>query len=177
MTTTNGCGLQPPDTFLYRHQHQLVQYSLKRKLTKIMGSFTITEKAPTIRANFMSTYRGVNVCFVLCLDSVSVFNVKALVGAFNQENALVGAFPVIVKCIIFSNLQFKLYCPVSSFSVVMVACDCPPRYHLHYCSLIGVIKSAVDTGHAFTNETTIFRNRILGNLVCATLYDLIFDKW
>ena len=141
-----------------------------------MGSFTITEKAPTIRANFMSTYRGVNVCFVLCLDSVSVFNVKALVGAFNQENALVGAFPVIVKCIIFSNLQFKLYCPVSSFSVVMVACDCPPRYHLHYCSLIGVIKSSVDTGHAFTNETTIFRNRILRNLVCATLYDLIFDN-
>ena len=113
-----------------------------------MGSFTIT-----------ATYRGVNVCL-----------------AFNQENALVGAFPVIVKCVIFGNLQFKLYCPVSSFSVVMVACDCPPRYHLHYCSLIGVIKSSVDTGHAFTNETTIFRNRILGNLVCATLYDLIFDK-
>ena len=27
----------------------------------------------------------------------SVFNVKALVGAFNQEKALVGAFSVIVK--------------------------------------------------------------------------------
>ena len=36
--------------------------------------FTITEKAPT-----------------------SVLNVKALVGAFNQEKALVGAFSVIVK--------------------------------------------------------------------------------
>ena len=35
---------------------------------------TITEKAPTI-----------------------VLNVKALVGAFNQEKALVGAFSVIVK--------------------------------------------------------------------------------
>ena len=35
----------------------------------------------------MSTYRGVNAC---------VLNVKALVGAFNQEKALVGAFSVIV---------------------------------------------------------------------------------
>ena len=40
----------------------------------------------------MSTYRGVNVC---CLNSV--LNVKALVCAFNQEKALVGAFSVIVK--------------------------------------------------------------------------------
>ena len=39
----------------------------------------------------MSTYHG--------LTSVynSVLNVKALVGAFNQEKALVGAFSVIVK--------------------------------------------------------------------------------
>ena len=34
---------------------------------------------------------------------------------------------MIVKLwLIFDNLRFKLYCPVSSFSVVMVACDCPP---------------------------------------------------
>ena len=35
---------------------------------------------------------------------------KALVGAFNQEMALVGAFSVIVKLsVIFGNLRFKLY--------------------------------------------------------------------
>ena len=36
------------------------------------------------RTQFQSTYSGVS-------------NVKALVGAFNQEKALVGAFSVIVK--------------------------------------------------------------------------------
>ena len=35
---------------------------------------------------------------------------KALVGGFNQEKALVGAFLVIVKLrVILSNLRFKLY--------------------------------------------------------------------
>ena len=43
----------------------------------------------------MSTYHGVKVFLTLCLNSV--LNVKALVGAFNQERALVGAFSVIVK--------------------------------------------------------------------------------
>ena len=39
----------------------------------------------------------------------SVLNVKVLVGAFNQEKALVGAFSVIVKLrVIFGNLRFKL---------------------------------------------------------------------
>ena len=34
---------------------------------------------------------------------------KALVGTFKQEKALVGAFSVIVKhCVIFGNLGFKL---------------------------------------------------------------------
>ena len=41
----------------------------------------------------MSAYRVVNVRLAWCLDSV--LNVKALVGAFNQEKALVGAFSVI----------------------------------------------------------------------------------
>ena len=45
--------------------------------------------------NFTSSYRGVNACFTYCLNSV--LNVKALVGAFNQEKALVGAFSVIAK--------------------------------------------------------------------------------
>ena len=43
--------------------------------------------------NFTSTYRGVNAHLAECLNSV--LNVKALVGAFNQERALVGAFSVI----------------------------------------------------------------------------------
>ena len=40
----------------------------------------------------------------------SVLNVKALVGAFNQEKALVGAFPVIVKtdCEIDGALQHHI---------------------------------------------------------------------
>ena len=45
--------------------------------------------------NFTSTYRGVNAGLAYCLNSV--LNVKAAVGAFNQEKALVGAFSVIVK--------------------------------------------------------------------------------
>ena len=41
----------------------------------------------------------------------SVLNVKVLVGTFNQEKALVGAFSVIVKLrVIFGNLRLKLYC-------------------------------------------------------------------
>ena len=43
----------------------------------------------------MSTYRGVNAHLSKCLNSV--LNVKAVVGAFNQEKALLGAFSVIVK--------------------------------------------------------------------------------
>ena len=39
--------------------------------------------------------RGVNARLAYCLNSV--LNVKVLVGAFNQEKALVGAFSVIVK--------------------------------------------------------------------------------
>ena len=38
----------------------------------------------------------------------SVLNVKALVGALNQEKALVGAFSVIVKCVIFARVRLKL---------------------------------------------------------------------
>ena len=36
--------------------------------------------------------------YLLCLKSV--LNVKALVGAFNQEKALVGAFSVIVQPVV-----------------------------------------------------------------------------
>ena len=44
----------------------------------------------------MSTYRGMSV-YHSVLKASSVLNVKALVGAFNQKKALVGAFSVIVK--------------------------------------------------------------------------------
>ena len=43
------------------------------------------------RPNFTSTYRG------LTPVQHSVLNVKAIVGTFNQEKALVGAFSVIVQ--------------------------------------------------------------------------------
>ena len=53
----------------------------------------------------MSTYRGVNACLAYCLNSV--LNVKTLVGAFNQEKSLVGAFSVITNLRV--DLRFKLY--------------------------------------------------------------------
>ena len=43
----------------------------------------------------MSTYHGVNTHLALCLNRF--LNVKAVAAAFNQENALVRAFSVIVK--------------------------------------------------------------------------------
>ena len=43
----------------------------------------------------MSTYSGVKAHLAKCLNSV--LNVKALVGAFNQEKVLVGAFFMIAK--------------------------------------------------------------------------------
>ena len=55
-----------------------------------------------------------NACLTLCLISVSVLNVKALLDAFNQENALEGTFFVNVKFEIFANLHLKLYAPPRS---------------------------------------------------------------
>ena len=46
-------------------------------------------------SHITSTYCGVNARLAKCLNSV--LNVKALVGTFNQEKVLVGAFSVIVK--------------------------------------------------------------------------------
>ena len=53
-----------------------------------------------------------NACLTLCL--ISVLNVKALLDAFNQENALEGTFFVNVKFEIFANLHLKLYAPPRS---------------------------------------------------------------
>ena len=44
-----------------------------------------------------------NACLALFLSSISVLNVKAVVAAFNQEKALVGAFSVI------KNLRMELF--------------------------------------------------------------------
>ena len=42
------------------------------------------------------------------MGSMSVLNVKALVGAFNQEKVLVGAFSMIVNLRVDVDLHFKL---------------------------------------------------------------------
>ena len=63
----------------------------------IFTTFTITSRASNegyAKVPEDSSYCGVN-ALALCVNSV--LNMKALVGAFNQENALVGAFSVIVK--------------------------------------------------------------------------------
>ena len=51
--------------------------------------------------NFTLRDRGVNARLAKCLNSV--LNVKAVVAAFNQEKALVGAFSVI------TNLWMELF--------------------------------------------------------------------
>ena len=48
----------------------------------------------------------------------SALNVKALVGAFDQEKALVGAFLLLRDCEIFANLRLKFYW-------IMVSCHQP----------------------------------------------------
>ena len=52
------------------------------------------------KPNFTLRDRGVNARLAKCLNSV--LNVKAVVAAFNQEKALVGAFSVI------TNLRMEL---------------------------------------------------------------------
>ena len=55
------------------------------------------------------TYCGVKARLAYCLNSV--LNVKALIGAFNQEKALVGAFSVIVqfhRLIVYGTSYFSL---------------------------------------------------------------------
>ena len=61
------------------------------------------EKDPTSRLHpyFMSAYHGVNAHLALCLNNV--LNAKAVLAAFKQEKALVGAFSVI------TNLRMDLF--------------------------------------------------------------------
>ena len=71
--------------------------------------------------NFTLRDRGVNARLALCLDSF--LNVKAVVAAFNQEKALVGAFSVI------TNLRMELFealVPVQHSTVQMTVRG---RYH------------------------------------------------
>ena len=62
-------------------------------------------------------YRGVNTRLAKCLNSV--LNVKAVVGAFNQEKALVGAFSVIVHPVVEPMDRFTAL-------MIMVATSAPP---------------------------------------------------
>ena len=63
----------------------------------------------------MSTYRGVNARLAQCHDSV--LNVKALVGAFNQEKALVGAFSVIVQPVVEPMDRFAALVDILIFKI------------------------------------------------------------
>ena len=74
------------------------------------------------------TYCGVKARLAYCLNSV--LNVKALIGAFNQEKALVGAFSVIVQfhwLIVYSTKHYtklraleKSVCSVPSKKCVLL---------------------------------------------------------
>ena len=73
--------------------------------------------------NFTLRDRGVNAHLAKCLNSV--LNVKAVVAAFNQEKALVGAFSVI------TNLRMELFQTLVSSSSQHVAAHIrgQPRYY------------------------------------------------
>ena len=63
-----------------------------------IGTLTQLSKGTAIRhyANQTHVYLPrINICLASCLNSIR--NVKALIGTFNQERALVGVFSVIVK--------------------------------------------------------------------------------
>ena len=66
----------------------------------------------------MSTYCGVNAHFAYCLNSV--LNVKAVVAAFNQEKALVGAFSVV------TNRRMELFEALVG-TVIMLGVVCRSR--------------------------------------------------
>ena len=96
-----------------------------------------------------------NACLTLCL--INVLNVKALLDAFNQENALEGTFFVNVKFEIFANLHLKLYAPPRSgpYSATWL------RLHGHgqpkqnaVCHQSGVTQQRAGAGHAGTGATS-----------------------
>ena len=84
------------------------------------------------RPNFTSPYCGVNACLGQFFNSV--LNVKVLVGAFNQQKVLLGAFSVIVKTgcgtdgalhsTTFYFFYFYLFAEVKSSSVLLSLIFC-----------------------------------------------------
>ena len=70
----------------------------------------------------MSTYRGVNACLALCLNSA--LNVKALVGAFNQEKALVGVIDREIFADLFLSSSTHLLSRGPSSSSVYLCVPC-----------------------------------------------------
>ena len=58
------------------------------------------EGYPKVREDFTTTKKAPTIMTLLTSIKHSVLNVKALVGAFNQEKALVGAFSVIVQPVV-----------------------------------------------------------------------------
>ena len=61
----------------------------------MLNGLVSIESVPFDNCDGVPISHGVNICLAYCLNRV--LNVKALVNAFNQENALVGATSVIVK--------------------------------------------------------------------------------
>ena len=66
-----------------------------------MGNYPILNPISALFSNYLTDKRPISRPVVWLFGSSAadclVLNVKALVGAFNQEKALVGAFSVIVK--------------------------------------------------------------------------------
>ena len=60
----------------------------------------------------------------------SVLNVKALVGAFNQEKALVGAFSVI------TNLRMELFQALVTTQGLCQYCGSLQTYHVATCDIV-----------------------------------------
>ena len=79
-------GAGPVAAVLGLAPEQIWAEAVKYRAANVPSVFTISEKASIQSLN-------------------SVLNVKALVGTFNQEKALVGAFSVIVKTSLINRLQ------------------------------------------------------------------------
>ena len=78
------------------------------------------------------TYHRVNTCFLIVLI------VKALLGTFNQEKALVGAFSVIMK----SSRTFAKPSVAAVVGVLCVAEPGPGRSWSHYRRCLPIISQA-----------------------------------
>ena len=82
LATAACSGARSGDAAVLQSQSHVTTSATNR----LIGEVVQSRKRPVY------TYRGVNARLSLSLNSV--LNVKAVVGAFNQEKALVGAFSV-----------------------------------------------------------------------------------